>query len=143
MATFEDFEQYWAHFVREHSASSGRLIDLAGLGAAALSLAAGLTSRRRRWLVLAAPLLAAVPALAHHAAAGGDSPLTPRRLWWWLRADLRLAGKTLAGTMAAELERCRRAAPGGSRADDLVRATVVVEIFEHVEEQAVDPQSLN
>jgi hypothetical protein len=111
---FESFEQFWPHYVREHSKKSTRRLHFAGTSAALVALAAGLTSRRRRWLVLIAPLLGYGPAWIGHFFFEGNVPATFRHPLWSLRADFVMLAKMIDGTMDDEVARATAGSNGAS-----------------------------
>jgi hypothetical protein len=102
---FDSFEEFWPHYVRAHSQKSNRMLHFGGTTLALGALALGLSSRRRRWMLALAPVVGYGPAWIGHFLVEGNVPATFGHPLWSLRADLRMYGKMLAGTMDDEVDR--------------------------------------
>lgn len=100
---FAGFDEFWDHYVREHSRPETRRWHFAATSAALVVAAGGLLTPHR-WLLLAAPVVGYVPAWLSHLLVEGNRPVSEEPLWA-LRADLLMWKKTLEGTMDAEVER--------------------------------------
>jgi hypothetical protein len=107
---FGSFEEFWPHYVKEHSKASTRRLHFLGTGSALSALALGLLSPRRRWLLALAPLVGYGPAWIGHFFFEKNIPATFRHPIWSLRADFVMFGKMLRGTMDDEVERVMREA---------------------------------
>jgi hypothetical protein len=97
------FEEFWPHYLRNHSKKSTQVLHLVGVGAGFGALAAGLTSRRRRWLIALAPALGFGPAWLGHLVFEGNRPTTFDHPLWALRAGLRMVEMMVAGTLSDEV----------------------------------------
>jgi hypothetical protein len=114
---FESFDEFWPYYVRQHSKKLTRQIHFVGTSLAVACLAGGLIGRPR-WLVLLAPIAGYAPAWISHFLVERNRPATFSHPIWSLQADLVMWGKTLAGTMDAEVERLVGAgASNGGRAE--------------------------
>ncbi len=101
LRTFDDF---WPHYVREHSHETNRTLHFVGLTLAMGSAAAGLVTRRPGFF-LAAPLLGYGFAWVGHFLVEGNRPATFTHPLWSLRGNFVMWWKTATGAMAAEVER--------------------------------------
>lgn len=101
--TIESFEEFWPHYVREHSKKLTRQIHFAGTSLA-LACAAGAFVTRQRWLLLLAPVLGYGPAFLSHALVQKNTPLTAQYPIWSFKANLIMWQKILDGTMDAEVK---------------------------------------
>jgi hypothetical protein len=105
MGQYKSFDEFWPHYLREHSRPETRAVHFAGItfmGACALGWVA---TRKSRYLAgtLAgfAPLWLAHLALEHNNPSAFDNPA------WSIKAALRMYAKWLAGDLDAELRRAR------------------------------------
>ena len=74
---FRSFEQFFAHYLREHGHPGTRALHFAGTGLATFLLVAALTNRRwRPWLLLAAPIAGYGPAWLAHFLVERNRPAT-------------------------------------------------------------------
>lgn len=101
---FENFEEFWPFYVREHSNKHNRLLHFIGT-TAALGCLAGAVLRRKPWLLLAAPVAGYGLAWIGHFLVEGNKPATFRHPLYSLRGDLRMWRKMLTRSMDAEVER--------------------------------------
>jgi hypothetical protein len=101
---FDTFEDFWPHYVRAHSERLNRQLHFVGTTLALGAVALGLRRGRRRWLALA-PVVGYGPAWIGHFLVEGNVPATFGHPLWSLRADFRMYGKMIAGTMDAEVAR--------------------------------------
>jgi hypothetical protein len=103
---FRSFEEFFAHYLREHGRPGTRALHFAGTGLATLLLLLALTDpRRRAWLFLAAPLAGYGPAWLAHFLVERNRPATFRHPLWSLLGDYRMLGLWLAGRLDDELRR--------------------------------------
>jgi hypothetical protein len=112
---FESFDEFWPYYVRQHSKKLTRQIHFVGTSLAVACLTGGLIGRPR-WLVLLAPFAGYAPAWLSHLLVERNRPATFSHPLWSLQADLVMWGKTLAGTMEAEVERIVGASAGNGSA---------------------------
>ena len=101
---FEDFEEFWPHYVAEHSNPLTRLMHAAGTTGAIATAIAALVKREPKWLALV-PLLGYGPAWASHAFVEKNKPATFDHPVWSLRADLRMYKLMINGEMEEEMYR--------------------------------------
>lgn len=102
--TFKSFDDFWPHYVREHSKRKTRAWHAAGTGLAIASLIYAYVQGEPAFVVLAA-VLGYGPAWVSHFAIEGNRPATFRYPLWSLIADLRMFGLTLTGQMDEEVAR--------------------------------------
>ena len=103
MSEFKSFDEFWPHYLREHSRPETRALHIAGTTIAAGSLAAWLATGRSKYLGLA--LLGYGPAWLGHYLYEHNNPATFKNPLWSLRADLLMYKKWLDGELDAELKR--------------------------------------
>ena len=103
MSEFKSFDEFWPHYLREHSRPETRALHIAGTTIAAGSLAAWLATGRSKYLGLA--LLGYGPAWLGHFLYEHNNPATFKNPLWSLRADLLMYKKWLDGELDAELKR--------------------------------------
>ena len=104
MSEFKSFEEFWPHYLREHSRPETRALHIAGTSIAGASLAAWLATHRSKYLGLA--LVGAYGSawlghlmFEHNKPAAFENPL------WSLRADLLMYKMWLDGELDAEMQR--------------------------------------
>ena len=106
MSEFKSFEDFWRHYLREHSRPETRALHIAGTAIAAASLAAWLATGRTRYLGLA--LVGSYgPAWLGHYLYERNKPASFNNPLWSLRADLLMFKKWLDGDLDSELKRAR------------------------------------
>ena len=114
---FESFEEFWPFYVREHSKKATRVLHFIGTSAALATLATASATRSLKLLTLV-PLFGYGPAWFSHFFIERNKPATFHHPRWSLRADLRMFGKMLDGSMDAEVERyTKQHAPRAVEAD--------------------------
>ena len=104
MQRFNSFEEFWPHYVAEHSQPATRTLHALGTTAGvacALSLIA-----QRKWKLLPVALIPGYGAawLAHFLIEK-NKPATFDHPLWSLRGDYKMIGMMLSGEMDAEVER--------------------------------------
>ena len=102
--TFETFEEFWPHYLREHSDPTNRALHAAGTLGAVAALGAAVASRKPQ-VALLAPLIGYGAAWIGHYAIEKNRPATLRHPVWSLRADTRMTRMMLAGELDDELHR--------------------------------------
>jgi hypothetical protein len=113
---FATFEEFWPFYVSEHAKKSTRKLHFVGSTGALVCIAAAILGRPK-WL-LVAPLIGYGPAWCSHFFIEKNRPATFKYPLWSLRADAIMWGKTIAGTMDAEVDRVMAAEPAkDSKAD--------------------------
>jgi hypothetical protein len=100
---FATFEEFWPFYVSEHSKKVTRKLHFVGTTTAMVCAAAGLLGKGK-WALLA-PLAGYGPAWYSHFFIEKNRPATFKYPLWSLRADFIMWGKTLAGSMDAEVDR--------------------------------------
>ncbi len=100
---FSTFDEFWLHYVREHSKAETRKWHFVGVSLG-LACLAGSVVTRHRWLALVAPIVGLAPGALSHFLIEKNTPLVEHPLWS-LRADLLMWRKMLEGTMDDEVER--------------------------------------
>jgi hypothetical protein len=103
MSEFKSFEEFWPHYLREHTRPETRALHYAGTSIAAGSLAAWLGTGNSKYLGLA--LLGYGPAWLGHFLYEHNKPTTFKNPLWSLRADILMYRLWLEGKLAAELKR--------------------------------------
>jgi hypothetical protein len=106
---FDNFEDFWVHYVKAHSKKGTRDLHFIGTTAALAVAAAGVLTRKR-WLLLAAPTVGYGFAWAGHFLVEGNVPQTFGNPLWSFKADFRMWQMILKGTMDAEVDRIVRQA---------------------------------
>lgn len=101
---FQSFTDFWPFYVREHSRKETRQFHFAGTTLALLCLLRAVATGKWQWLLVG--LVAGYgPAWYSHFMIEKNKPATFRYPLWSLRADFVMWGKTIAGTMDAEVAR--------------------------------------
>jgi hypothetical protein len=114
---FDSFEDFWPHYVREHSKKLTRQLHFVGTTAALACIAAGVLGKRRYFLL--APLMGYGGAWFSHFFVEKNRPATFTHPLWSLWGDLVMWRKMIAGTMDAEVDRAMtHSEPDGSGADE-------------------------
>jgi hypothetical protein len=103
MSEFKSFEEFWPHYLREHSQPETRALHIAGTTIAAGGLAAFWATGHSKYLGLA--LLGYGPAWLGHFLYEHNKPAAFKNPLWSLRADLLMYRLWLAGKLDAELKR--------------------------------------
>jgi hypothetical protein len=104
---FRSFEEFWPHYVGEHSRRPTRWLHFAGTTAAILAAVAAATVLNP-WLVLAVPVVAYGLAWIGHFCVEGNRPATFRHPLWSLRGDFRMYHLMWRGRMDDEIRRVTR-----------------------------------
>ncbi len=100
----ESFEQFWPHYVAEHSKPATRALHLAGTSLA-LACAAALLAQGK-WKLLPLALIPGYGAAwLGHFFIERNRPATFRYPLWSFLADYKMVGLMLAGRMEREVER--------------------------------------
>jgi hypothetical protein len=107
MSQPETFEQFWPHFLSSHRQPLTRWLHVAALGVGALGVLTALRQRRLGPALLGTTAGAALALFAHplvegNRAENGGQPL------WAARALLRMCGRTISGSIAADLAELER-----------------------------------
>lgn len=100
---FRSFEEFWPHYVGEHSRKATRWLHFAGTTAAILCAAAALFLHL--WLLLAVPVVAYGLAWIGHFFGEGNKPATFRHPLWSLLGDIRMYRLMWMGRMDDEVRR--------------------------------------
>ena len=100
---FRSFEEFWPHYVAEHSRKATRWLHFAGTTAAILCAAAAVFLHP--WLLLAVPVAAYGLAWIGHFVVEGNKPATFRHPLWSLLGDIRMYRLMWLGRMEDEVRR--------------------------------------
>jgi|SRR5262245_23472423 len=100
---FRSFEEFWPHYVGEHSRRSTRWLHFAGTTVAILCVGAALFVNP--WLLLAVPIVAYGLAWIGHFFVEGNKPATFRHPLWSLWGDIRMYCLMWMGRMDDEVRR--------------------------------------
>jgi hypothetical protein len=101
---FHSFEEFWPHYVREHSRKATRWLHFVGTTAAILCTAAA-ALLLHPWLLLAVPVVAYGFAGIGHFFVEGNKPATFRHPLWSLLGDIRMYRLMWMGRMDDEVRR--------------------------------------
>jgi len=100
---FENYEQFWAFYVGEHSNRISRVFHFAGTSLALAAVVAGVTVAP--WWLIAAPVAGYAFAWMGHFVFEKNRPATFGHPWWSLRADMRMYRYMWSGRMETEVRR--------------------------------------
>ncbi len=104
MRKFRTFEQFWPHYLREHSHPRTRALHFAGTTFGGLMVLAWIATGSEGYLV--ASLVGSYGlAWFSHFFVESNQPATFLNPAWSLRADLRMYWKWVTGTLGDELQR--------------------------------------
>jgi len=101
---FNNYAQFWAHYLREHGRADTRIWHFFGTGAAIVCFA-GLIATSSVWFLAGAIVAGYGPAWIAHAIIEGNRPATFTHPLWSLISDLRMFGLWLSGRLGSELAR--------------------------------------
>lgn len=101
---FESFDDFWAHYLAQHSDPTNRLIHAIGTSAALATAAYALLKRKPKLLALA-PLVGYGPAWIGHFLVEGNRPATLRNPLWSLRGDFKMLRLMLTDELDEEFLR--------------------------------------
>ena len=101
---FDDYSQFWAHYLREHGRAETRHWHFFGTGIAIVCFA-GLLVTGSLWFLVGALLAGYGPAWIAHALYEGNRPATFTHPLWSLASDLRMFGLWMTGRLDSELAR--------------------------------------
>lgn len=104
IGSFDDYSQFWAHYLREHGRAKTRLWHFFGTGTAIVCLV-GLLFTGNLWFLAAVLLAGYGPAWIAHAIFEGNRPATFTHPLWSLVSDLRMFGLWLTRRLDSELAR--------------------------------------
>jgi hypothetical protein len=103
-ANFNSFEEFWPHYVKEHSLPTTRTLHALGTTAGMARALALIASRKWKWLPLAlVPGYGA--AWISHFLIERNKPATFDHPLWSLLGDYKMLSMMIAGTMDEEVER--------------------------------------
>ncbi len=103
MERYRTFDDFWPHYLREHSKRSTRLYHYVGTSLV-VGLAAAALAKRKPWLVAAVPVAGYGFAWAGHALAERNRPATFTYPSWSLRADFKMWALGMTGQLGPHLE---------------------------------------
>lgn len=101
---FDSFDDFWPHYLREHSDPTNRALHVAGLLAAAGVVGYAAASRKPKLLALA-PALGYGAAWIGHFFIEKNRPATFTHPVWSAMADFKMVGMALSGRLDDELRR--------------------------------------
>lgn len=101
---FESFDEFWAHYLAEHSKPLTRVLHALGTGGALASVAAALYKKDPKYLLLA-PLLGYGPSWLGHLLVEGNKPATFDHPLWSLGADAKMLKMMATGELEEEYRR--------------------------------------
>ena len=101
---FDSFEEFWPHYLSEHSDPTNRLLHALGTTAAVATAITGLVKKKPKLLALA-PLLGYGPAWIGHYLIEGNRPATLDHPVWSLRGDFRMLRLILNDEIEEEMLR--------------------------------------
>ncbi|MDX6612106.1 MAG: hypothetical protein QOD75_1292 [Blastocatellia bacterium] len=108
---FDSFNEFWPHYVTEHSRPATRAMHFAGTTAGLFCLIT-FVSMGRWWLFPLAVVPGYGAAWISHFFIEKNRPATFRHPLWSLWGDYKMISLMISGKMAAEVERVRRVAAG-------------------------------
>lgn len=101
------FDEFWPHYLGEHSRPATRALHAAGTCAGIATLA--LLGLRRKWRWLPVALIPAyATAWASHYLLEQNRPATFRHPLWSFCGDVKMLGLMLAGDLDGEIDRVKR-----------------------------------
>jgi len=100
---YRTFDDFWLHYLREHSKHSTRLYHYVGTSLV-VGLAAAALARRKPLLLAALPVAGYGFAWAGHALAERNRPATFTYPSWSLRADFKMWALGMSGQLKPHLE---------------------------------------
>jgi hypothetical protein len=86
---FDSFDEFWPHYLAEHSDPTNRLLHVIGTSAALVTAAIGVAKKNPKLLALA-PLLGYGPAWIGHFLIEKNRPASFQHPLWSLRGDLKM-----------------------------------------------------
>jgi hypothetical protein len=101
---FENFEEFWPYYVREHSKKTTRMLHFTGTALGMATVAYALAKRKPKLLLLA-PVVGYGMSWIGHFFVEKNRPATFSYPLWSFRGDFRMFAKIVTGTMDAEVER--------------------------------------
>ncbi|MFP4597529.1 MAG: Mpo1-like protein [Persicimonas sp.] len=87
--SYENFDEFWAHYLAEHSDPTNRLLHAVGTTAAIATVAAAIIKRKPKLLALA-PLVGYGPSWIGHFLIEKNRPASFGNPLWSLRGDLKM-----------------------------------------------------
>ncbi len=93
-----NFEEFWPYYISQHSRKATRVLHCVGTALALATVAIGYLCHEPR-AYAAAVVVGYAPAWFSHAFIERNRPATFRHPLWSFRADFRMVGKMLRGTM--------------------------------------------
>jgi hypothetical protein len=100
---YQSFDDFWPHYLREHSKRSTRLYHYIGTSLV-VGLAAAAVAKRKPLLVAALPVAGYGFAWAGHALAERNRPATFTYPSWSLKADFKMWALGMTGQLKPHLE---------------------------------------
>ncbi|AWV90817.1 DUF962 domain-containing protein [Bradymonas sediminis] len=101
---FENFDDFWAYYLAQHSDPTNRLMHAIGTSAA-LATAAYAVFKRKPKLLALAPLIGYGPAWIGHFLVEGNRPATLGNPLWSLRGDMKMLRLMLSDELDEEILR--------------------------------------
>lgn len=101
----KSFEEFWPHYLRDHSAHGTRALHYVGYFAAIGLALTGAVVFSDPWFVLYGIVVGYAFSWIGHIFIEGNVPATFGHPIWSFRADLRMCHLWLSGGLAAELEK--------------------------------------
>lgn len=101
---FENFDDFWAYYLAEHSDPTNRLMHAIGTSAAVATAAYALLKRKPKLLALA-PVIGYGPAWIGHFLVEGNRPATMGNPLWSLRGDFKMLRLMLSDELDEEILR--------------------------------------
>ena len=99
---FTSFQEFWPHYLRQHSLASTRKLHLVGTGVVFFALLFSLIVGDFVWLLVSLPVAYGLSWLGH--ALERNEPATFSHPLWSLRGDFRMFWLWLTGRLDDELE---------------------------------------
>ncbi|WP_261129066.1 DUF962 domain-containing protein [Bacillus sp. Marseille-Q3570] len=101
---FVSFEEFWPSYLQQHSKPATRAWHFVGTSFVFVCICVSLLFMNF-WYLLAAPVIAYSFAWISHFFIEGNKPATFEHPFWSLRADFKMFGYTLTGSLDKELEK--------------------------------------